>query len=60
MNYHVLKAKGEFVKKYMNNDTLPYGIKLVAAAISEGIFFVGLLLHSSMLELWTYYLSYAF
>lgn len=37
-----VKAKGEFVKKYMNNDTLPYGIKLVAAAISEGIFFVGL------------------
>lgn len=37
-----VKAKGEFVKKYMEDDSLPYGLKLLAAAISEGIFFVGL------------------
>lgn len=37
-----VKAKGEFVKKYMEDDSLPYGLKLLAAAISEGVFFVGL------------------
>lgn len=37
-----VKAKGDFVTKYMLDDKVPYGLKLLAAAISEGIFFVGL------------------
>lgn len=37
-----VKAKGDFVSKYMEDDSLSYGLKLLAASISEGIFFVGL------------------
>lgn len=37
-----IKEKGDFVTSYMNNKDLPLSLRFVAAAVSEGVFFVSL------------------